>query len=74
MIAVNIVLMALVLVLLAGLLAWAISSDRHSKRAAGGAVSPSDKPLHHNLVMPHELRGGRVGQLPHRDRSRSARA
>ncbi len=74
MIAVNIVLMALVLFLLAGLLAWAIGSDRNSERAAGGAVAPSEKPLHHNLVMPRELRGGRVGQLPPRDRSRSTRA
>jgi hypothetical protein len=74
MIAVNIVLMVLVLVMLAGLLAWAIGSDRASKRAAGGAVPPSDKPLHHNLVMPHEMRGGRVGNLSRKDRSRSARA
>lgn len=74
MIAVNIVLMILVLVMLAGLLAWAIGSDRGSKRTAGGAVPPSDKPLHHNLVMPGELRGGRVGNLSRKDRSHSARA
>lgn len=70
MIAVNIVLMTVVFVLLAGLLAWAIASDRQSTRTAGGAKSPSEKPLHHNLVMPHELRGGRVGHLSRRDRSR----
>ena len=74
MIAVNILLMIVVLVLLAGLLAWAIGSERNSERAAGGAVAPSDKPLHHNLVLPHEMRGGRVGNLPRHDRSRSARA
>jgi hypothetical protein len=74
MVALNIVLMILVLVLLAGLLAWAIASDRGSNRAAGGAVSPSDKPLHHNLELPHEMRGGRVGKLHPKDRARSAGA
>lgn len=74
MIAVNVVLMVLVLVMLAGLLAWAIGSDRRSKRAAGGAVPPSDKPLHRNLVLPREMRGGSVGNLARADRSDSARA
>jgi hypothetical protein len=61
MIALNIVLMTLVTVGIVSLLAWAIASDRRSKRAAGGALAPSAAPLHRNLVMPRELRshGGR---------------
>jgi hypothetical protein len=59
MIAVNIVLMLAVVVSLVSLLAWAIVSDRRSYRAAGGESPPSDAPLHHNLVMPHELRAHR---------------
>ena len=62
MIALNIVLMTLVVVGIVSLLAWAIASDRRSKRAAGGALVPSAAPLHRNLVMPLELRshGGRA--------------
>jgi hypothetical protein len=62
MIALNIVLMTLVVVGIVSLLAWAIASDRRSKRAAGGALAPSAAPLHRNLVMPLELRshGGRA--------------
>jgi len=56
MIALNITLMTLVVVGIVSLLAWAIASDRRSKRAAGGALAPSAAPLHRNLVMPRELR------------------
>jgi hypothetical protein len=51
-IALNVVLITAVILLLAGLLAWAIVSDRNSKRAAGGGIPQSDAPLHRNLVMP----------------------
>jgi hypothetical protein len=67
MIALNVLLMIVVVALLAFALAWAIVSDRRSKRAAGGAVSPSDAPLHRNLVMPRELlRTRRFGRTPSR--------
>lgn len=56
MIALNIALMTLVVVGIVSLLAWAISSDRRSRRAAGGELAPSAAPLHRNLVMPRELR------------------
>ncbi len=46
MIALNIVLMAVVILAIASALAYAIVSDRRSKRASGAAVSPSDAPLH----------------------------
>lgn len=56
MIALNAVLMTLVLVGIVSMLAWAIVSDRRSKRAAGNALDTVATPLHHNLLMPHELR------------------
>jgi hypothetical protein len=56
MIALNITLMTLVVVGIVSLLAWAITSDRRTKRAAGGELAPSAAPLHRNLVMPRELR------------------
>jgi hypothetical protein len=62
MIALNIALMTLVTVGIVSLLAWAIVSDRRSKRA-GGAVLPSAAPLSHNLVMPHELRVHRAPKV-----------
>ena len=67
MIALNIVLMAAVVIGLVSLLAWAIASDRKSYRAAGGEVPPSVAPLHRNLELPQELRS-------HRGRSRTPRA
>jgi hypothetical protein len=60
MIALNIVLMTAVLVGIVSLLAWAIVSDRHSKRTAGAELSHAVAPLAQNLEMPHELRA------PHR--------
>jgi hypothetical protein len=69
MIALNIVLMTALILGIAGVLAWAIASDRRSKRAAGG-TSPSDKPLHHDLVMPHEVRA-RPSSSAHRAGSSS---
>jgi len=69
MIALNIILMTTVAVGIVSLLAWAIVSDRSSRRTAGGALSPAVAPLHHNLVMPHELRVHRGTP-----RSRTARA
>jgi hypothetical protein len=62
MIALNIALMTLVAVGIVSLLAWAIASDRRSKRTSGGELAPAAAPLHHNLVMPRELRshGGRA--------------
>jgi uncharacterized membrane protein len=67
MIALNVLLMVVVVLLIAFALAWAIVSDRRSKRARGGAVSPSDAPLHRNLVMPREmLRMRRFGRVPSR--------
>ena len=74
MIALNVLLMVVVVALIAIALAWAIVSDRRSKRARGGAVSPSDAPLHHDLVMPREmLRPRRFGRHPAR-RDRGHRA
>lgn len=55
MVALNVVLMAVVAVVIAAALAWAIVSDRRSKRAAGGAVPPADASLNDNLVMPTEM-------------------
>ena len=60
MIALNVVLMAVIVLLIAGVLAWAIVADRRSKRTR--AMS-SDAPLHHNLMMPRELR---VRRMVHR--------
>jgi hypothetical protein len=64
MIALNILLMTAVVVGIVSLLAWAIVSDRRSKRAAGGVIPPEVAPLTQNLEMPRELRtahrGGRV--------------
>ena len=72
MIAVNIALMAMVVVSLVSLLAWAIVSDRRSIRAAGGEAPPPEKPLHHNLVMPHELRSHRhTGGRTHAPKTRT---
>jgi len=56
MIALNILLMTAVVVGIVSLLAWAIVSDRRSRRAAGGELPPEVAPLTHNLVMPRELR------------------
>ncbi len=73
MIALNVVLMAVAAVLLAGVLTWAISSDRRSKRASGGPVHPSQAPLQENLMMPREMRGRRVANFRRRrSGSRSA--
>jgi hypothetical protein len=59
MIVLNLTLMTLVVLGIVSLLAWAIVSDRRSRRAAGGALSPALAPLHRNLVMPRELRAAR---------------
>ena len=56
MFALDAVRMAIVVIGLVSLLAWAIVSDRRSRRTAGGKVSPADAPLHRNLEMPRELR------------------
>jgi len=53
MVALNVVLMAVVILAIAAALAWAIVSDRRSKRAASLS---DDAPLHQNLSMPRELR------------------
>lgn len=55
MIALNIVLMTAVVVGIVSLLTWAIVSDRHSKRAAGGELPVAVAPLAQNLEMPREL-------------------
>lgn len=69
MIALNVVLMAVIIVLIAAVLAWAIISDRRSKRAAASA----DAPLHHNLMMPRQLRTRRMVRPGRRGRdSRSS--
>jgi hypothetical protein len=60
MIALNIVLMTTVIVGIVSLLAWAIVSDRRSKRAAGAMIPRGVAPLTQNLEMPRELR------VPHR--------
>ena len=67
MVALNIVLMAVVIVAIAGVLAWAIVSDRRSKRAA----SRSDAALHENLTMPRDLRTDRMVRVPSRRRHTS---
>jgi hypothetical protein len=72
MIALNIFLMTAVLVGIVSLLAWAIVSDRRSKRTAGGELSLAAAPLHHNLVMPHELRVHRGTPKIHATRVRAA--
>jgi hypothetical protein len=70
MIALNIVLMTAVVIGIVSLLAWAIVSDRRSKRAAGGELSPAVAPLTQNLEMPHELRAGHRSGRSHAPRSR----
>lgn len=72
MIALNIILMTAVVVGIVSLLAWAIVSDRHSKRTAGGEVAPAEAPLSQNLVMPHELRAHR-GERGHGARGHQAK-
>ena len=78
MIALNIVLMTAVVVGVVSLLAWAIVSDRHSKRTAGGEVPVEGAPLARNLEMPRELRTHRTHRsarpLPARARRGPARA
>jgi hypothetical protein len=69
MIVLNLILMTTVVVGLASLLSWAIVSDRRSRRAAGGELSPAAAPLHRNLVMPHELRAHH-GARAHTGRAR----
>jgi hypothetical protein len=64
MIALNIVLMTAVVVGVVSLLAWAIVSDRHSKRAAGGELPVEAAPLSRNLEMPRELRAHRSARPP----------
>ncbi len=69
MVALNVVLMAVIIVLIAAVLAWAIVSDRRSKRASAA----SDAPLHHNLMMPRQLRNRRMVRPSRRGRgSRSS--
>ncbi|MGH2835688.1 MAG: hypothetical protein ACRDKD_05695 [Solirubrobacteraceae bacterium] len=63
--------MTAVVVGIVSLLAWAIVSDRHSKRTAGGELSPAVAPLHRNLVMPRELRA-HSGARPHTARAGKA--
>ena len=70
MIALNIVLMTAVVVGIVSILAWAIVSDRRSKRAAGGELSPAVAPLTQNLEMPRELRTGHRPGRSHAPRSR----
>jgi hypothetical protein len=70
MIALNIVLMTAVVVGIVSLLAWAIVSDRRSKRTAGGELSPAVAPLTHNLEMPHELRTAHTSGRSHAPRTR----
>ncbi len=62
MIALNLILMTTIFVGIVSLLGWAIVSDRRSKRAAGGELSPALAPLYSNLVMPRELRAHRAGR------------
>jgi hypothetical protein len=71
MIALNIVLMTLLVVALGCALAWAIVSDRHSKRATGGRVHPSDAPLHRDLVLPREMRKPAATQTQTQPKRRS---
>jgi hypothetical protein len=70
MIALNIVLMTAVVVGIVSLLASAIVSDRRSKRAAGGELSPAIAPLTRNLEMPHELRTPHRSGRSHAPRTR----
>jgi hypothetical protein len=70
MIALNIVLMTAVVVGIVSLLGWAIVSDRRSKRAAGGQLSPAVAPLAHNLEMPRELRTPHRSGRTHAPRTR----
>jgi hypothetical protein len=67
MVALNVVLMAAVIVAIAGVLAWAIIGDRRSKRA----TSRSDAPLHENLTMPRDLRSDPMVRAPSRRRHTS---
>jgi hypothetical protein len=67
MVALNVVLMAVIIVAIAGALAWAIVSDRRSKRAA----SRSDAPLHEDLTMPRDLRNHRMVRVPSRRKDTS---
>jgi hypothetical protein len=69
MIALNIVLMTAVVVGIVSLLAWAIVSDRRSKRAAGAELPPAVAPLTQNLEMPRELRTAHRGGRSHAPRS-----
>lgn len=69
MIALNIVLMTAVVIGIVSLLAWAIVSDRRSKRAAGGEVPVELAPLRRNLEMPRELHAHH-GARPRPARSR----
>ena len=68
MVALNVVLIAVIVVAVASALAWAIVSDRRSKRAA----SKPDAPLHENLTMPRDLRTDRMVRFPSR-RKRTSR-
>jgi len=68
MIALNIVLMAAVVIGIVGLLAWAVATDRKTQRTAGGAVPPTVAPLHRNLEMPQELASH--GRRTHAPRAR----
>ncbi len=76
MIVLNIALMTLVALGIVSLLSWAIVSDRRSKRTAGGDIAPSAAPMHHNLVMPRELRVHRAPKFQsghgHQSPARSA--
>jgi hypothetical protein len=73
MIALNVLLMIVVVALIAFALAWAIVSDRRSKRARGVGRGDRAAPLHHNLVMPREmLRTRRFGRASDR-RNRGSR-
>ncbi len=60
MIALNIALMTAVVVGIVSLLAWAIATDRRTRRTAGGEQSPAVAPLRRNLEMPYELRAHRA--------------
>ena len=73
MIALNLILMTTVLIAIVSTLSWAIVSDRRSKRAAGGELSPALAPLHRNLVMPRELRAHR-GSRTHTLRTRQTQS
>jgi hypothetical protein len=68
MIALNIVLMAAVVIGIVSLLGWAVVTDRKTFRAAGGELPPSVAPLTRNLEMPRELRSH--GARAHAPRAR----